>query len=346
LKTSHPESEMANRDVLAIGTSAGGVEALLFLAKRLPKNFPAAILVTIHLPSQARSSLDEILSRAGPLPATFAEQGASVAKGRIFIAPPGRHLLLDGDTLSLGVGPHENNVRPAVDPMLRSAAVCCGYRAVGAVLTGTQDDGASGLWVMNQCGGITVIQDPKDAAFPEMPLNALQRAKPQHIVKLADMPALLERLVHQSAGQPTPAPKSLQYEVEVARSGHSTMNDMDRIGRRSVLTCPDCQGTMWEIDEDDLVRYRCHVGHAYTEETMALGLEENLRRALGSALRALDERIALAEKLKRQASQHGNHKLAQHWNSRRKEFETEADVIRQAIKRADDIDVTQRGAAE
>jgi len=335
---------MANRDVLAIGTSAGGVEALLFLAKRLPANFPATMLVTIHLSGHVESSLDDILTRAGPLPASFASQGDALSKGRIFIAPPGRHLLIDGDRLSLGVGPRENNVRPAIDPMLRSAAVCCAHRAVGVVLTGTQGDGASGLWAMNQCGGATVIQDPKDAAFPEMPLNALNRAKPQHIVRLAEMPMLLERLVRQPAGQPVPVPKSLRYEVEVARSGHSTMNDMDRIGRRSVLACPDCHGTMWEIEEDDLARYRCHVGHAYTDGTMTLALEENLRRALASALRALEERVALAEKLSQQASQRGNHQLAEHWANRRREFEAEADVVRQAIKRADEIDLKQQVA--
>ena len=129
---------MANRDILAIGTSAGGVEALLFLVKRIPPSFPAAILITIHLASQNRSMLDEILSRAGPLPAHFAKNNDPLRKGHIFIAPPGRHLLIDGETLSLGIGPRENNVRPAIDPMLRSAAVCCGHRAVGVVLTGCQ----------------------------------------------------------------------------------------------------------------------------------------------------------------------------------------------------------------
>src|SRR5262249_52345675 len=159
------------------------------------------------------------------------------------------------------IGPRENNVRPAIDPMLRSVAVCCGHRSIGVVLTGTQGDGASGLWAINQCGGVSVVQDPKGAAFPAMPLTALNRSKPPHIVSLAEMPALLGRLVRQPAGEARPAPKSLEYEVEIARSGHSSMHDMDRIGRRSVLACPDCHGVMWEIDEGELTRYRCHVGH-------------------------------------------------------------------------------------
>jgi two-component system, chemotaxis family, protein-glutamate methylesterase/glutaminase len=332
---------MANRNVLAIGTSAGGVEALLFLAELFPAGFPAAILVTIHLPGQSRSALDELISRAGPLPAVFARHGEAVEHGRIFIAPPGRHLLIEGETLSLGTGPRENNARPAIDPMLRSVAICCGYRSVGVVLTGTMGDGASGLLAINQCGGASVVQDPSDAAFPEMPLTALNRSGPQHVVRLEEMPKLLQRLVDQPAGEPSPAPPGLKYELEVARGGEFNMDEMDRIGRRSVLACPDCHGVMWEIDEGDLVRYRCHVGHAHTEDTMTFALDDNLRRALGSALRALDERIALAEKLQRQASRRGHNQLSSHWAARKAEYEAEADIIRNAVRRADEIAVKE-----
>jgi two-component system chemotaxis response regulator CheB len=154
------------------------------LARAFSANFQASILITIHLPSHVRSSFDEILSRAGRLPATFAEHGELLKKGHIYIAPPGCHVLVDGERVSLGIGPRENNSRPAIDPMLRSAAVSCGYRTIGVVLTGTLSDGASGLWALGQCGGITVVQDPKDAAFPEMPLNALNLMRPDHVVHL------------------------------------------------------------------------------------------------------------------------------------------------------------------
>ncbi len=326
---------MANRDVLAVGTSAGGVEALIFLAKNFPRDFPASVLVTIHLPRHARSSLDEILSRVGPLPAAFATDNDILRKSRIYIAPPDRHLIVNDDRLSLGEGPRENNVRPAIDPMLRSAAACCGGRTVGVVLTGTLGDGASGLWAVGQCGGMTVVQDPKDAAFAEMPLTALNRAKPDHVVRLAEMPALLERLAHQPAGPSRPAPRSIGYEVEVAIGGRSTMSDMDAIGRRSVLACPDCGGVMWEIDEDELVRFRCHVGHTYAAEVMNLALDENLRRALASALRALEERVALARKLHNQAADGGHRLLAEHWAVRAQEFQAEMEVLRNSVRRVD-----------
>lgn len=330
---------MANRNVLAIGTSAGGVEALQVLVSRLPATLPATVLVTIHLASHIRSSLDDFLTRAGALPAAFAADGDVPAPGRIYIAPPGRHLLLTGETLTLGTGPRENNVRPSIDPMLRSAALCCGHRTIGVVLTGTQGDGASGLWTVSECSGTTVIQDPQDAAFPEMPLTALNKARPQHIVTLAEMPQLLEHLVRLPAAEPRLPPPNLEFEVEIARSGYTILSDMDRIGRRSVLACPDCHGVMWEIDEGELIRHRCHEGHAHTEDSMELALDDNVRRALGSALRALAERAALAEKLRKQAESSGHANVARHWASREREYQGEADILRRAIQRADDIAV-------
>jgi len=328
---------MANRDLVAIGTSAGGVEALISLARALPSEFPASLVITIHLPSHSRSELDEILSRAGPLPAAFATDGVILRKGRIYLAPPGSHLIVQGERLSLGTGPRENNARPAIDPMLRSAAVCCGSHAIGVVLTGSLGDGASGLWAIEQCGGLTVVQDPEDAAFVDMPLNALNMVTPDHVVALADLPSLLTKLVRAPAGPQRPVPGNIAFEVQIASGENASMDDMDHIGRRSVLTCPDCHGTMWEIDEGDLVRYRCHVGHAYSAEVMNLAIDESLRRALASSLRALEERVALTRNLQHQA-EHRQHRLvAANWAQRAEEAQRELDVIRNAVRRIDDI---------
>jgi two-component system chemotaxis response regulator CheB len=322
---------------VAVGTSAGGVEALRTRARGLPRDFPAAVLVTIHLSSRPRSSLDEILTRDGALEASFARNGDAVRTGHIHIAPAGCHLIVDGERLVLGSGPRENNTRPAIDPMLRSAALCCGNRAIGVILTGTLADGASGLWAVKQAGGITVVQDPNDAAFPEMPRSALDHAVADHVARLAEMPELLQRLVRQPAGAATPVSDRLRLEVDIARSGHSGMREMDRIGRRSTLTCPDCNGVLWEIDEGELVRYRCHQGHAYTAEVMEVALDDSLRHALGSALRGLEERIALIKKLHRQATGHSTTLVAQNWSDKADELEREAEVIRESIQRIDAI---------
>ncbi len=337
---------MPNRDVLAIGTSAGGVDALRFLARSFPSDFPAAVLLVIHLSPHFQSSLDDILSGDGPLPARFAEDGTVVQRGRIYIGPPDSHLLLDGATLRLGQGPRENNTRPAIDPLFRSVALCCGPRAVGVVLTGTLGDGASGLRTLHDCGGITVVQDPRDAAFAAMPEAALAKSEPDHIVKLAAMPSLLRELVAKPEGKPmTPSPE-IKYEVDLARGHAGSMKAMDRLGRRSLLACPDCHGVMWEIKEGELLRYRCHVGHAYTAELMSLALDESLQRALASGLRALDERIALAQSLQREAEKNGHHRLAESWRKRLTEYDREAQILRDSMRRIDEISARAAQAAE
>jgi two-component system chemotaxis response regulator CheB len=330
---------MANRDILAIGASAGGVEALTYLAKNFPTNFPAAVLVTVHLSSEGGSVLDEILDRSGPLPAAFANGHDNLKKGHIYIAPVDRHLIVDDHRLLLGRGSRENNSRPAIDPMMRSAAACCGPRTVGVVLTGTLNDGASGLWAIDQCGGITVVQDPGDAQYRDMPTNALNRVRPDHVVGLAAMPQLLNELALQPAGEIMPVPDSVKFEVEIAKGGHATIDDMNRIGRPSGLACPECHGAMWEINEAGLVRYRCHVGHTYTAALMNIALDENLRRALGSALRALEERRSLARRLEKQARQNNQLYLAASWARRAEEFERELDVIRYSVSRMEELAV-------
>lgn len=329
---------MGNRDILAIGASAGGVEALTHLAAGFRADLPASVLVTLHLSNQVRSSMDELLTRAGPLQAGFARHGERLHKGRIYIAPPDRHLLVDGERIALGAGPRENNSRPAIDPMLRSVALCCCHRAVAVVLTGTLGDGASGLWAVNQCGGMTVVQDPRHAAFREMPQAALALSAPDHVVDLDRMPALLESLVHQPAGERRRPPPGIAFEVEIAKGdGGYTMEKMDAFGSRSVLSCPDCHGVMWEIDEGGLTRYRCHVGHTYAADFMNLALDENLRRALASAQRALEERVALAGRLHRQAEVSGHRRLMETWSARKREYEKEMDVVREAIRRMEEI---------
>jgi len=328
---------MANRDILAIGTSAGGVDALRELVRNLPADLPASVLITIHLSRHHRSALDEVLGEAGQLPVRFAEDGLPLRRRQIYLAPPDRHLVVEDERLFLGAGPRENNSRPSIDVMLRSAALCCGGRTVGVVLTGTLDDGASGLWAVQRCGGLTVVQDPQDAAFPQMPRAALDRVGPDHVASLSQMPQLLSQLVHQPRGETLPAPESVRYEAGIAQKGGLAMDEMDRIARRSVLACPDCHGVMWEIDEGELVRYRCHVGHTYTAELMNLALDENLRRALGSAERALEERVALALKLQRRAEENGHTLMARDWALRLSEYEQEMHAVRTGIRRMESI---------
>ena len=328
---------MANRDIIVIGGSSGATNPLKAILGSLPAELPAAVFVILHIPARSTGILATVASAAGPLAVVQAEDRMPIAPGTVYIAAPDRHMLLGDGVIRLGRGPRENMSRPAIDPLFRSAALCCGPRTVGAVLTGTLRDGAAGLSALKQCGGITVVQDPGDAPYSEMPAMALARSHPDHIVGLAGMPALLESLVRLPAGGPVPVPGNLEYEVNVASNGQTGMSEMDRIGRRSVLACPDCHGVMWEIEDGDLVRYRCHEGHAYSAEIMSLALDDNLRRAFASALRALEERVALARKLEQQATATGRALSARSWADKAREFEDEARIIRNSIRRTDEI---------
>jgi two-component system chemotaxis response regulator CheB len=328
---------MANRDIVAIGASAGGVDALQLLASGIARGFPASIFIVLHLPSEFDSNLDSILSGAGPLPASFAVDGEPWGNGRIYIGRAGRHLLLDEGRIHLGFGPAENRVRPSIDPLFRSAALCCSGRTIGVVLTGTQADGASGLRALKGAGGITIVQDPADAEFSEMPRSALNLTNADHVVTLKAMPALLERLVRLPAQENAPVPDGLKREVEIARTGRSSVSVVDRLGQRSVWTCPDCHGVLWEISDGDQRRYRCHTGHAYTPEMLSLALDESLGRALGSALRALQERVSLARKLGDAARSRDRPRSAQDWVRKAEEYAREVEVIEDAMRRIDEI---------
>jgi len=323
---------MANRDIVAIGTSAGGLAALKRLVAGLPADLDAAVLVVQHMTSDRRSSLADILDRAGPLPAGFAEDGAPATHGRIHVAPPNRHLLLQGDTLHLGHGAWENGARPSIDTLFRSVAVCCGPRSIGVVLTGYLDDGSAGLRALRRCGGIAVVQDPADAEYPDMPRNALAATEVDHQAALDDMPGLLSGLVVAPAGSPVPVPADIRLEVDImARHSGDEVAALDRLGQRSVFTCPDCGGVMWELQDGDTPRYRCHLGHAYSAESFGHAMSGEVVEGMEAALRALEERGRMLRRLGEQARRRGQARSARMWSERAEVFGRQAEAVRAAL---------------
>ena len=215
----HNNTARPGHDIIVVGASAGGVEALGELVSLLPADLPAAVFIVLHIPAYGTSVLPGILSRRGPLPAVHPADGEAIRQGRIYVAPPDHHLLLEKDgTVRLTRGPHENGHRPAVDTLFRSAARAYGPRVIGVVLTGTLDDGTAGLQVVKRRGGLAVVQDPEEALFASMPRAAIEAVAVDHVAALAEIGSTLARLAHLPAPAESEAPVTpdLEDEVKVA----------------------------------------------------------------------------------------------------------------------------------
>lgn len=324
---------MTPRFIIVMGASAGGVESLTRIVQGLPKDLPAAVFVTIHFPPTGTSALARILGRAGKLIATHAVDGQRMQQGHIYIAPPDHHLLLFRDRMRLYRGPRENGNRPAVDPMFRSAALAFSTRVVGVVMSGNLDDGTSGLLAIKRRGGTAVVQAPEDALFPSMPQSAIDHIPVDHIVKLDHMAVLLNELVHRTPLAeeivvPDDAMKEVEYaEVDMARIGDAGSHP----GVLAPFGCPDCGGTLWEVREGELVRFRCRVGHAWSSEALLARQSETLDAALWTALRALEESAALSQQLADRARTRGNARLAERLSDNALLASRRADVIRNVL---------------
>lgn len=286
------------RDIVAIGASAGGIDALKRLVAVLPTDYPGALFVVVHISPGADSILPAILARAGALPAVQAEDHMPIEHGRIHVAPPGLHLLLERGVMRVTTGPKENRHRPAIDPLFRSAAWAYGPRAVGVVLTGNLDDGTAGLWAIKSCGGTTIVQEPNDAHHPGMPMNALMHNRIDHRLPLEGIAALLTQLAQQAPDPfvPRDPPPTLEDEVEYAKLNRG-LHDTGALGRLSPFTCPSCRGALWELEEGEHLRYRCHTGHAYSQASLLVDQGVALEESLYAALRAMEEKSAALRRL-------------------------------------------------
>lgn len=288
------------RDVIAIGASAGGMAAIRELLDALPADLPATVVVTLHLSSSMDPvRLPRLLQQAG-LPTAYAQEGDRLVPGQVLVAPPDRHLIVDAESVRVRAGPPENRARPAVDAMFRSVACSHRGRAIALVLTGYMDDGASGALPIRRCGGVVIVQDPQDAAVPDMPRNTLAVLDPDHMAPLRAIPALLAELVGSPAGSMEPPTPELALEVRIAAQNETSIEEADRLGQRSGLACPTCHGTLWEVDETRQVRYRCHTGHAFTARALERSQMDEIERALMGAMRALDERSRMLRRLARE----------------------------------------------
>jgi two-component system, chemotaxis family, protein-glutamate methylesterase/glutaminase len=314
--------------IIVIGASAGGVEALRALVRRLPPDLPAPVAIVLHIGTQ--SILPELLTAAGPLPAHHAQNGEVLRPGTIAVAPPGKHLLVHDGHLMLCRGPRENLARPAIDPLFRSAACSFGGGTIGVVLTGALNDGTAGLVAIKRCGGTAIVQDPSDADFPEMPLSVLRHVDVDACLPLA---AIAEELVLRAATPPAPTPEipmDVRLEAAIAAQEHATMSTEDKLGTPSPFTCPECQGPLWEIGDPAMLRFRCHVGHAFTADSMLDAQAGEAEAILWKLLRARQQRAELARRMAERESD-GRPALAAQFRARAREYDEDAELVRRML---------------
>jgi two-component system, chemotaxis family, protein-glutamate methylesterase/glutaminase len=325
---------MPHRDIVVVGASAGGVEALSRLMAGLPADFPAAIFVSVHFPASSMSMLPRILNRAGPLEAVHPHDRDVIEPGKIYVAPPDHHLLVFSGRVRVVRGPTENGNRPAIDPMFRSASVAYGPRVLGVVLTGNLDDGTAGLHAIKRRGGATIAQDPAEAMFPSMPTNAIDYGVVDHIATLDDIPSLLVRLTSRAVELPSeaPVPDDAASENEFARYGLDAIgNGETHPGTPSSYSCPDCGGVLWEIRDGDMVRYRCRIGHGWTSDGLVFQQTQMIDDALAMALRSLEESANLSEQMAKRARRRGNDVIALRFEENQRAAEQRAAVIRNVL---------------
>lgn len=327
--------------LVVIGGSSGAINALKLILNVLPHDFPAAILIVTHIGSQ-RSILPEILRSYSAMPVRHAADGEPIIPGRVLLAPPDEHLIVvkNGDRAYARVlhGPKENHCRPAVDPLFRSAATVFGAGTIGVILSGHLDDGTVGLQAVKAYGGVAVVQDPAEADAPEMPSSARKYVDVDQVLGMGEIGAALLELA--SADMPSSTefqrdivfgtPNWISVENRISAMD-SDMDDLEQIGRPSPLTCPECNGALFEIDAKGPIRYRCHTGHAFTARVLETLQSKAVEDATWGAIRALHEQERLFSKLAENKLRFGDQGEAAEYRAMAAKARTHSQALRDVI---------------
>ena len=302
--------EIKMHDIVVIGSSAGGVNALKELLSSFPGDLVASVFIVQHVAADHASHLPQILSAAGKLKAVHPRDGDPILPGYAYIAPPDYHMILEKDRILVKKGPKENHFRPSIDVMMRSAAYWYGPRVIGVVLTGLLNDGTSGMWSVKYFGGTCLVQSPSDAQYPDMPRYVLENMEVDYSVPLSEMGAKIAALTHQPVASLPDVNEAirqrLKLEIDAAAQQNAFEEGIMKIGEKSGLTCPECGGAMVLINEGNTIRYRCHTGHGFSSASLFLGITESIEANLWRAVRSIEEGIMLFEQLAGQSEKSGN----------------------------------------
>jgi two-component system, chemotaxis family, protein-glutamate methylesterase/glutaminase len=331
---------MPTRDIIVIGASAGGIEALTELVSKLPADFGGSIFVVVHVPEGATSVLPKILSRRGRLSARHPENGESFERGRIYIAPPNFHMLLGKKRIRLVRGPREHGVRPAVDPLFRSAGLAFGPRVIGIVLSGNLDDGTAGLEVIKGTGGMTIVQHPEEAQYSGMIDSAIQNGVADETLPVAQIAARLtevvgagrqERVEAAAMAEDDEKIEEEKKELAIDELEFGQLHGDDQPGVVSSLVCPECSGSLWELTTSDALRFRCRVGHAFAIDSLLIKQQNAIENAFWIALRALEERGVLIRRLRARAEKSGHQAAFERYSEEAAAIADRAKTIRDII---------------
>lgn len=326
---------MALRNIIVIGASAGGFEALKTLVGNLPPDLQASIFIVWHMSPDVRGVLPQVLNRAGTLHAAHAYDNEPILPNRIYVAPPDRHLLIEEGRVRVTRGPKENRFRPAVDPLFRSAAYTYNARVIGVVLSGALDDGTAGLWTIKHRGGLAIVQNPMDAEVPSMPENAMREVAVDYSVPMAEMAQLLVRLSSEEITEISEAvmeeDKKTEIEIRIAAAENAFEIGVMQLGELSPFTCPDCHGVLSVIRDGNMKRFRCHTGHAFSADSLLATVTENIEDSLYSAIRGVEESIMLLNHMGDHFAETNSKKLAALYFQKAQEAERRAQLVRQAV---------------
>jgi two-component system, chemotaxis family, protein-glutamate methylesterase/glutaminase len=326
---------METRDIIVIGASAGGLEAIKQLVANLPANLEAAVFIVWHMAPDIKGILPHVLNKQKKLYAINATDREQIVTSRIYVAPPNRHLLIEKGQVRVTHGPKENGFRPAIDPLFRSAAYHHGPRVIGIILSGSLDDGTSGLWTIKKYGGLAIVQDPLEAEVPSMPEHAIQAVAVDHIVPVSEMAPLLEKLTTEAA-LPLNNPdmenkKKIEKEIRIAIQDKAMEENIMLFGELTPYTCPECHGVLSAIKEGGRTRYRCHTGHAFSADGLMTFISKDIEQSLWNTIRSMEEGIILLNHMGDHFAEDNQPHLAAKYFKKANEIIDRSKLVRQAI---------------
>lgn len=317
--------------IVVIGASAGGIEALKELVSQFDAEMDAAFFIVMHLSETGIGSyLVHRLQQVTSLSCKLAEEGAPIVKGHIYVAQPDKHLLVSKEGIKMGLGPRENRWKPSIDVLFRSAAAAFNGHTIGIILTGYLNDGTAGMLAIKSSGGTTIVQDPNEAEYPDMPLSVLNHMEADHCTTLMNMGEVLKELL-QVQKAPVPVPEELAMEAAIAERTATSIGEIVALGNPSIYSCPDCGGVLTEIQDQTLTRYKCHTGHGFSTDVLLNKQKEQLESTLWVALRSLEERKALLRSMEQRNLKSGLHRAAVGDRDRMVELQVHIDRIKQVL---------------